>query len=803
MKSGGKMVHLRVFEAVLAAAVALSAAPLFGGELTLADNGVTEYQVTSPETPSPMEADAIADLKNLLKEITGADFAAGAGKKHHIHVGVPAPSDRKPLKENERRIASEGGDIYLYGEGKYGNVNAVYDFLRDVLGCRWYNVTGDRKIPRHRKLVVSELRSSLVPSIPYITADRVASLPEWRDFARRHGLLALTDVNIGTYGAHAGQRIIPSGLVPFGKRVGNTPSGLKYFRNKAYFRDHPEYFSLGADGKRGIRTHLCYSNPQMRDEYERNLEIMLKAERYRDDEVRLIGIGQDDNRGQFCHCKECEALKTKWKHDAGPYYDFLMDMSKRFAKTHPKLLLCFLAYNQTQEPSPVMKHLPGNLLPSYAPLARADFSKPLDSVSNRREAELFTEWSKLADKMHWWAYPTPYCRPAGTYTVIANIHRIAENYRFAYRNKTWMAYNQFGAGAYDAVGFNDLRLYLLCELCRRIDADEAAIVCEYMENCYGPAAPLMLEHLAELERLELENPQFLRWNMDVLAQRYITGANLVRWQRRFERMEKLAGVTPRDLLNIRRARYVIDLALIAKWPYLTEEEKRAVGDLETVVTRAESTIAAHSTDLFKSWRRSAPKRYATELKNRIEAYHRALDPYVARARGGKALPAEFSGRKVYRILHNLYKLGLTRDPDAPFGWCAPHQYTTRDWFCMRTFDARRESDWMRIQPPLPFDQARVRSVPDDGKYRYYHLGAMTIAPDAQIAYAKSMSSFHLQELYDPQRPNRLFDFYVMLAVVPGRKQLKLGELLVIPRNEDAKAGEESQRATDETINTVI
>ena len=55
------MVHLRVFEAVLAAAVALSAAPLFSGELTLADNGVTEYQVAGPGKPSPMEADAVAD----------------------------------------------------------------------------------------------------------------------------------------------------------------------------------------------------------------------------------------------------------------------------------------------------------------------------------------------------------------------------------------------------------------------------------------------------------------------------------------------------------------------------------------------------------------------------------------------------------------------------------------------------------------------------------------------------------------------------------------------------------------------
>ena len=787
----------------LAAVLSCSAAALCAGELTLAENGATVYQVAGPEKPSTMEAAAVADLKKLLREITGADFAAGSGKTRTIHVGVPAPSDKAPLKENERRIASEGGNIYLYGEGTRGNVNAVYDFLRDVLGCRWYNVTGDRRIPRHKKLVVEEFRRSVIPSIPYITADRVATLPAWRDFARRNALVDLWDTNISTYGAHAGQRIIPSGLIPFGKRVGNTPSALRYFKDKAYFRDHPEYFSLGADGKRGIRTQLCYSNLQMRDEYERNLEIMLKAENYHDDEVRLIGIGQDDNRGKFCYCKNCAALERKWRHEAGPYYDFLMDMSKRFAKTHPKILLCFLAYNQTHKPSPVMKHLPGNLLPSYAPLALTDFGKPFDSEANRRVSKLFADWSKLVDKMHWWAYPTPYNRPQGTYTVIANIHRIADNYRLAYRNKVYMAYNQFGTGPYDAFGFNDLRLYLLCELCRDIQADEAAIIREYTDHCYGPASAPLREFLAELERLELRNPQFLRWNPDVLAQRYITGENLVRWQKNFDGMEKLPGITPRHLLNLRRARYMIDLALIAKWPYLTEAQKKAVGGVETVVSRAEGTIVAQAEDLFKSWRKSAAQRYATEVKNRINAYHTALDPYVARARGGKPLPPEFAKRKVYRILHNRYKLGLEKDPASPFGWCAPHQYTQGDWFCMRTFDAYRESDWMRITPPVPFDRERVRCIPDDGKYRYYPLGAMTIGKDVQIAYAQSLSSFHLNELYDPKRPNRLFDFYVMLAVMPGRKELKLGELLAIPRDRDAKAGEESKRAAGETINSVI
>ena len=451
-----------------------------------------------------------------------------------------------------------------------------------------------------------------------------------------------------------------------------------------------------------------------------------------------------------------------------------------------------------------MKHLPGNLLPSYAPLARADFGKPLDSEANRQEAELFTRWSKLADKMHWWAYPTPYNHPAGSYTIIANIHRIAENYRFAYKNKTWMAYNQFGAGPYDAFGFNDLRLYLLCELCRDIKADEAAIIREYTDVCYGPAAEPMREYLAELERLELENPQFLRWNPDVLAQRYITGENLVRWQKHFERMEQLKGVTPRHLLNIRRARFNLDLALLAKWPYLTEAEKSAVDGAEAVIARAESTIEAHVKDLYKTLRKREPKKYARSVKNLVTAYHRGLDPYVARARGGKALPEEFAGRKVYRVLPHRYKLGLVMDPDAPFGLCVPNRYIDGDWFGMRTFDINRgvKSAWMHMLPPIPFDQKRAQAVPDDGKYRYYHLGAMTIGPDAQIPYAKSLASFHLNELYDPKRPNRLFDFYVMLAVTPGRKLVNLGELLAIPMNEDAKTGEESKRTVGEKINSI-
>ena len=157
----------------------LAALPAAGGEIVLAEGGKTAFKVVPAACSRSDEEAAAADLAAVLKEITGADFSAPAGKTKRIFVGIRPECDKEPLKEDERRVATHNGELYLYGGGEYGNVNAVYDFLRDELGCRWYNVTGDQKIPKREKLVIGELKKSLIPSIPYMTSDRVGRYPAW------------------------------------------------------------------------------------------------------------------------------------------------------------------------------------------------------------------------------------------------------------------------------------------------------------------------------------------------------------------------------------------------------------------------------------------------------------------------------------------------------------------------------------------------------------------------------------------------------------------------------------------------
>ena len=513
---------------------------------------------------------------------------------------------------------------------------------------------------------------------------------------------------------------------------------------------------------------------------------------------KLVGVGQDDNAGAFCCCPECKALEKKYGHPAGAYYDFLLDMSARFGKSHPKLLITFLAYRdeQTLFPAKCMKKLPANLLPSFAPLM-ADFAKPYTHAVNRKQFVNFKAWAKVASKMQWWSYPTTYPFPITSIPLGANIRRLADNFRTAHRNKVFDAYCQFGMGPYNAFGFNDLRLYMLCELCRDITRDEQSIVVEYTDFCHGAAAPMVRKYLAELEELDAKMKFYLRWNPDLLSIPYVTGKNLLRWERDFDTMEKLVADDPRRLFNVRRVRWTLDETVIAKWPYLTPAEQKAFGDLETYIKRVSETIDRDHEELLSSIRESDPARYKEVFARRRANYYRGLDQYIARARGGKDLPKRYAKRTVYRILPNRHRGGLDADPEAAFGLCNKGAYPKQGaWFTLRRFDAGKPGEWESFQLPKFFGAKSV-SRPS-GKYGLHYLGDVTLSPDSQLSFSpiSRFSSFALGHLYDPKRPRQLYSLVVSLAVDPERKWVKLDQLLVFPTGRDAAAGASGKAGKD-------
>ena len=143
------------------------------GQIILSRNQKTDYGIVSSSALTANEKTAVAELAQYLNRITGASFAVteatarpqnAAGPS--IFVGWKAPSDTAPLKPYERRIKSEGKDIYLCGADKDGNAFAIFDFLDTFLGCRFFTFRGAERIPQQDSPSWPELDFSIIPSFP-------------------------------------------------------------------------------------------------------------------------------------------------------------------------------------------------------------------------------------------------------------------------------------------------------------------------------------------------------------------------------------------------------------------------------------------------------------------------------------------------------------------------------------------------------------------------------------------------------------------------------------------------------------
>ncbi len=148
--------------------------------LTLAENGRTNYSivVASGLSSDDPEITAARELKNYLKQVTGAEFSiiseqAAAGKAYKILIGQSKSVKRLLPDINWDALGHDGiiirtvGDSLILAGGKpRGTIYAVYTFLEDIVGIRWWTST-ESYVPTKKTLRISKLNTVYVPKILY------------------------------------------------------------------------------------------------------------------------------------------------------------------------------------------------------------------------------------------------------------------------------------------------------------------------------------------------------------------------------------------------------------------------------------------------------------------------------------------------------------------------------------------------------------------------------------------------------------------------------------------------------------
>jgi hypothetical protein len=445
--------------------------------LTIAEEGVSKAVIiVAPDSPEP-ERHAAAELAEFLKQITGAKFETAYGfvsGKSRILVGLKAAKlaipnfSTKELGSDGVVIRTIGNDLILAGGEPRGTLYAVYTFLEDHLGCRWWSSKVSR-IPKKPTLKVGKLNIRYVPPLEYRESFWFDAFDgDWAVRNKSNGNSERLDAKRG--GKHSYQGFVHTffPLIPPAK----------------YFKDHPEWFSE-IDGKRKHeRAQLCLTNEEMRKELVKNLKARLRS----NPAATIASVSQNDWHG-YCQCSKCSAIDKEEGSPAGSLLHFVNAVAVDIEKEFPNVAISTLAYQYTRKP-------PKKVKPRQNVIVRlcsieCSFSKPLSDERNKKFRDDIVGWSKVCNRLYIWDYTTDFRHYVMPHP---NLRVLGPNVKFFVDHNVKGIFEQ---GAYQSYGSEmaELRAWVLAKLLWEPKRNGQKLIDEFVGGYYGLAGPHIQAYL--------------------------------------------------------------------------------------------------------------------------------------------------------------------------------------------------------------------------------------------------------------------------------------------------------------------
>lgn len=494
--------------------------------LTLASGGKTAYVITLAADAIPAEKTAAAQLQKYLGQVTGTRFAIANerevdAKSPQILVGAGRrvkallrQQDWEALGRDGIVIKTVGKNLVLAGGRPRGSLYAVFEFLEESAGCRWWTPR-ENTIPQMKSLVIPDQDVTYRPPFDYrehfTTATYMA--PEFATALRENGNYQKQDA---AWGGHY-------------KILGWCHTFSRLLPPETYFKPHPEWFSDPAnDYKPGLAAspvpapqiiQLCLSNPEVLEELTKNALAMIEA----NPEAGYISISQNDNMN-FCQCEQCRALAKAEESEAGPILNFVNQVADRIHEKYPDFLVETLAYHGTDKPPKTIRPA-ANVIIRHAPIW-SDYGHPLNSDWNKETRDNLTGWAKIAPRLFVWNYVTNF---DNLMVMHPNWEGLGKDLQFFAANNVKGVFEQgeaYEGNEYstNSVGdFVQLRAWLMGKLLWNPALDQDALTVEFLRGYYGAAAPFLKKHLdliqvsylAQNRKLSTYNKDFSFITLDV------------------------------------------------------------------------------------------------------------------------------------------------------------------------------------------------------------------------------------------------------------------------------------------------
>ena len=764
--------------------------PLYG-QLFLSHGGKTDYTIVYDLSIEDVVVNpAVEDLSLFLEKITGAKFPIAAkadGPK--ILIGVTAPGDTREFQSRERRIRSVGKDIYIYGDYRYGTMGAIYNFLTQFCGCRWYSATGDMRIPKNAELTFKAFDYSHVPSFKSIEhgGKHLGAVvnPDIRAWVRRNNSFLMPKYHIGepddawryigpvTHTLFAYFPPIRRRPGSFGDDGGFLAGPHVSLSDKAFFATHPEYFTMNPQGKRVPDRQLCFTNPDVRRILLENVNKAIRYEKYDANQYAVLDFTQNDRHGGFCHCPNCLALTKKYATPGGAYFDFLVEMGNHFIKLYPKLTFRFFAYQEDMTGIPPKGiTFPDNMSVILAPLQQ-DFSKPFSDNYNVRFLNQMRDWGKLCKEVWLWNYPTLYPHGMMIYSLFPGIYRNTENMKLAYDAGVRYIIAEQGGSVVHGCSFKELNVYLQCLLAEDVNTDVDAAIKEFCDACYGAASHDMQAYLKDADAECRKDPGYFRYFYDPRVMRGVhSPQNLARWQQAFNAMEALVKDDEHALFNVRRARINLDAVTVLTYPRFAEgnPELAKTETLEAVYKRYCTYVRKDAEVQYKNVANKAMME--GHINGFIHNGPRMPYEYYKRKH---TFPKELIDKYGEENLINVMPCQVRRQPaywgdETDTGFAVQVAYTEEKIgiqdisLTLKDGLPWNATTFIPFEKPL-FSPKNMPLFKSNPGYHCYYAGSgkLSVRGDLTLKTVPTRKAcFFIGEFFDENNPNQEYDFYISL-----------------------------------------
>ena len=319
---------------------ALWLAPLTqAAPVAIAAKGSSALVIRLCTAATPAEQRAAHELQQALQVVCGVQIpvqAGGAVPPAAFLVGRDAATETLAPDVNWSTLGPEGfvvrtigAHLILAGGRPRGTLYAVYSFLDEELGCRWF-APGCEVLPNQPELLLPGVNRSSVPRLEYReTFSHSAFDPDWaaRNFNNGHSARLQEQ--------HGGKTVYEGFVHTF----------FPLLPPDKHFATHPEWYSELNGQRTAQRSQLCLTNPGVAQAVTEAVRGWLR----KNPRATIVSVSQNDWHGA-CQCAACKAVDAEEGSPSGALIRFVNRVAEAIEKDFPQVAIDTLAYQYTRRP---------------------------------------------------------------------------------------------------------------------------------------------------------------------------------------------------------------------------------------------------------------------------------------------------------------------------------------------------------------------------------------------------------------------------------------------------------------------